>query len=147
MLSVERYATCWKSICRKELSPVRCFAKYLNCDTLDDGDRQKWINGTSVFSSCTPGDSTIFNYGIFENAVTNNVVSSEFIEKYFYCLWWGLQNLRYNLQKCYIICMDNWFMIDFLIIDTILVKGQAGLRCYQFIYLFIFHSRCLLSAF
>ncbi|CAI9755582.1 unnamed protein product [Fraxinus pennsylvanica] len=34
-----------------------------------------------------------FNYGIFGNAIGKQVVSSAFIEKYFYCLWWGLQNL------------------------------------------------------
>ncbi|KAF3446494.1 hypothetical protein FNV43_RR11673 [Rhamnella rubrinervis] len=93
LLSIERYATCWKSICRKELGPVKCVLKYLDCDTLDNDNRQTWINTTAVFSSCNPEKSEIFKYGIFENAVTNNVVSSEFIEKYFYCLWWGLQNL------------------------------------------------------
>lgn len=116
MVSVERYATCWKSICRKELSPVKCYAKYLSCDALGDDNHQKWINSTSVFSSCNPGESTIFKYGIFENAVTNNVVSSEFIEKYLYCLWWGLQNLRYNLLQCYVICMNYWCMIVFLMV-------------------------------
>ncbi|XP_074590904.1 cyclic nucleotide-gated ion channel 17-like isoform X1 [Curcuma longa] len=32
-------------------------------------------------------------YGIFKNAITNGALSTEFIKKYFYCLWWGLQNL------------------------------------------------------
>ena len=54
-----------------------------------------WENTTNVFQNCNP-ESNNFNYGLFENAVTENVVFSNFIEKYFYCLWWGLQNLRYN---------------------------------------------------
>ncbi|POO03856.1 Voltage dependent potassium channel [Trema orientale] len=92
LLSIERYATCWKSMCKKELVPVTCLLKYLDCDALDDDSRQTWMNSTTVFSSCDPGKG-LFNYGVFGNAVTNNVLSSEFLEKYFYCLWWGLQNL------------------------------------------------------
>lgn len=52
-----------------------------------------WVNSTNVFSNCDP-ENKKFEYGIFENAVSKSVVSSNFIEKYFYCLWWGLQNLR-----------------------------------------------------
>ncbi|KAM3735566.1 hypothetical protein ACB098_10G096300 [Castanea mollissima] len=93
LLSIERYATCWKSECRMEDSPIKCVLRYLSCDTLDDDDRIKWENSTAVFNSCNPNNSTSFNYGLFASAMTNNVVSSAFVEKYFYCLWWGLQNL------------------------------------------------------
>ncbi|XP_062098344.1 probable cyclic nucleotide-gated ion channel 14 isoform X2 [Humulus lupulus] len=92
LLSFERYAMCWKSLCQKEIVPVRCLLKYLDCDALDDDNRQNWMNSTMVFNTCDPETDT-FNYGIFGNAVTNNVLSSQFLEKYFYCLWWGLQNL------------------------------------------------------
>ncbi|KAL6985109.1 putative cyclic nucleotide-gated ion channel 14 [Sarracenia purpurea var. burkii] len=97
LLSIERNATCWKSVCRHELSPVRCSLHFLDCGTLNNEGRKTWANGTSVFSSCNPTNTTSFNYGIFQNALTNNVVSSKFLEKYFYCLWWGLQNLRYAI--------------------------------------------------
>ncbi|RDX93832.1 putative cyclic nucleotide-gated ion channel 14, partial [Mucuna pruriens] len=93
LLSIERHATCWKSECRNESLPVKCVLKYLDCSTLNNDDRMKWVNTTSVFGNCNPENSTSFNYGIFGNAVENNVVSSAFIEKYLYCLWWGLQNL------------------------------------------------------
>lgn len=53
-----------------------------------------WINGTKVFQSCDPDGDITFKFGIFEKAVTKQVVSSTFFQKYFYCLWWGLQNLR-----------------------------------------------------
>ncbi|KAI4316200.1 hypothetical protein L6164_024203 [Bauhinia variegata] len=92
LLSIERHATCWKSECRKESASRKCVLQYLDCRTLYNDDRQNWVNGTSVFDNCSP-DSDIFNYGIFGAAVENNVVSSEFTEKYLYCLWWGLQNL------------------------------------------------------
>ncbi|WJX41926.1 hypothetical protein P8452_29214 [Trifolium repens] len=61
--------------------------------TINDDDRTKWANTTSLFGNCTPESSTSFKYGIFGIAVENNVLSSVFIEKYLYCLWWGLQNL------------------------------------------------------
>ncbi|CAL5358760.1 hypothetical protein CsSME_00048783 [Camellia sinensis var. sinensis] len=93
LLSIERYATCWKSACRHEFSPLRCSLRFLDCGTLDDEDRIKWANRTAVFSNCDPANTITFNYGIFQNAVSNNIVSSEFLEKYLYCLWWGLQNL------------------------------------------------------
>ncbi|KAI7987963.1 putative cyclic nucleotide-gated ion channel 14 [Camellia lanceoleosa] len=93
LLSIERYATCWKSACRHEFSPLRCSLRFLDCGTLDDKDRIKWANSTAVFSNCDPANTITFNYGIFQNAVSNNIVSSEFLEKYLYCLWWGLQNL------------------------------------------------------
>lgn len=96
LLSVDRYTSCWKSICRDEENSTKCVSRYLDCDTFDLDARKTWANITSVFKNCDPnGDSTTFKYGIFENAVTKDVVSSSFLEKYFYCLWWGLQNLRY----------------------------------------------------
>ncbi|XP_021903122.1 probable cyclic nucleotide-gated ion channel 14 [Carica papaya] len=93
LLSIERHATCWKSECRKEFTPLKCIPHYLDCGTLSDGGRKQWENTTVVFRNCNPANDISFNYGIFENALTNNVLSSKFIEKYLYCLWWGLQNL------------------------------------------------------
>ncbi|CAK9150342.1 unnamed protein product [Ilex paraguariensis] len=99
LLSIERNATCWKSACNQEFSPMRCSLSFLDCDSLTNDDRRTWANTTIVFSQCNPDNSTFFNYGIFQNAVTNNVVSSKFLSKYFYCLWWGLQNLRYDFMS------------------------------------------------
>ncbi|KAK4490899.1 hypothetical protein RD792_001615 [Penstemon davidsonii] len=93
LLSIERHATCWKSACRAELNTTGCSLSFLDCGTLSHIDRVNWANSTLVFTKCNPDDTTFFNYGIFGNAIANNVVSSKFIEKYFYCLWWGLQNL------------------------------------------------------
>ncbi|KAH6836307.1 cyclic nucleotide-gated channel 14 [Perilla frutescens var. hirtella] len=93
VLSIQRHATCWKSACRAEFNITGCNLGFLDCGTLSHSDRAKWANSTRVFTKCNPNDTTYFNYGIFGNAVANNVVSSEFVEKYLYCLWWGLQNL------------------------------------------------------
>ncbi|KAL0453628.1 UNVERIFIED_CONTAM: Cyclic nucleotide-gated ion channel 17 [Sesamum latifolium] len=93
VLSVDRYLSCWKSICKREDSPTKCLLEYLNCDTPDSGQRDIWINSTNVFQSCDPDENITFKFGIFQNAVTKQVVASTFVRKYFYCLWWGLQNL------------------------------------------------------
>ncbi|KAJ9184138.1 hypothetical protein P3X46_007909 [Hevea brasiliensis] len=98
LLSIERHATCWKSVCTHEFSPVKCKLPLLHCSSLTKDECKLWQNSTQVFSSCDPENSTVFYYGIFANAVTQNVVSFEFLEKYFYCLWWGLQNLRVEAQ-------------------------------------------------
>ncbi|KAG6649421.1 probable cyclic nucleotide-gated ion channel 14 [Carya illinoinensis] len=91
LLSIERQATCWKSECKKEDSPVRCDLSYLACPSWNTTEFRKWANATALFSVCN--SSSDFNFGIFEKAVTDNIISSNFIEKYLYCLWFGLQNL------------------------------------------------------
>ncbi|XP_050215924.1 cyclic nucleotide-gated ion channel 17 [Mercurialis annua] len=91
LLSIDRYTSCWKKHCRRE--PITCVLRYLDCDTFNHGDRRIWANTTNVFNNCNLRKDTTFNYGIFENAVKKNVGSSNFPEKYFYCLWWGLQQL------------------------------------------------------
>ncbi|EPS66346.1 hypothetical protein M569_08426, partial [Genlisea aurea] len=92
ILSVDRYMSCMKSGCKAEEG--RCLVEYLICEGPWNEGREKWLNGTGVFQSCDPNGSNVaFRFGIFENAVTKQVVSSSFIRKYFYCLWWGLQNL------------------------------------------------------
>ncbi|KDP33464.1 hypothetical protein JCGZ_07035 [Jatropha curcas] len=93
LLSIERQATCWKSACRHEFSSVSCTLPFLDCDSMNTDARVLWANSTQVFNRCNPESSTFFDYGIFAKAVTQSIVSSDFIEKYFYCLWWGLQNL------------------------------------------------------
>ncbi|XP_021762125.1 probable cyclic nucleotide-gated ion channel 14 [Chenopodium quinoa] len=94
LVSVERYSACWKSACRHEKAPAECRLKYLDCSTKDDRDRIVWANSTQVFSLCDPNNAnSTFEYGIFINAMLKDVVSDNFMDKYFYCLWWGLQQL------------------------------------------------------
>lgn len=94
LLSVDRYTSCWKSLCKKENGSTKCLLHYLDCSSFNQEGRKIWANTTTIFKNCNPeNDDVEFNYGIFENALTKNVVFSNFFEKYFYCLWWGLQNL------------------------------------------------------
>ncbi|ESQ46451.1 hypothetical protein EUTSA_v10000060mg [Eutrema salsugineum] len=93
LLSIERQATCWKAECHKELAPIQCVTDYFDCSTMNHDDRNKWQNVTVVFSNCDPSNDIRFTFGIFADALTKSVVSSPFLEKYLYCLWFGLQNL------------------------------------------------------
>lgn len=93
LLSFERHATCWKNTCRTDKNPMMCSLRYLDCGSSSDDERKHWANGTELFKICNPSNATRFKYGIFGDAVAKGVVSSNFVEKYFYCLWWGLQNL------------------------------------------------------
>lgn len=95
LLTIDRQTTCWKSECAKENGTIgaQCHMKFLDCGFSSDIDK-KWANNTVVFANCNASDSNIsFKYGIYENALTTGAVSSDFVRKYFYSLWWGLQNL------------------------------------------------------
>ncbi|XP_010268357.1 PREDICTED: probable cyclic nucleotide-gated ion channel 14 [Nelumbo nucifera] len=128
LLSIERHATCWKSECKRESGPPKCLLDYINCGSLGDSNRKSWANITEVFSNCDPAKDISFNHGIFGKAVTNNVVSSKFLEKYFYCLWWGLQNLSsygQNLQTSTYIG-ETLFAILIAILGLVLFAHLIG---------------------
>ncbi|KAG5225106.1 cyclic nucleotide-regulated ion channel family protein [Salix suchowensis] len=83
LLSIERHATCWKSAASMNRAPYHAsLVTWIS-----------WENTTVLFSICNPANKTFFDYGIFAKALEQNVLSSEFLEKFLYCLWWGLQNL------------------------------------------------------
>ncbi|XP_078433180.1 cyclic nucleotide-gated ion channel 18-like [Wolffia australiana] len=97
LLSMERQTSCWIAQCRKEdgiLGRAFCNPIFLDCSTLGQSDRNKWLNITQVISKCdASAQTTEFKFGMFVDAFTNDVVSSPFLGKYLYCLWWGLKNL------------------------------------------------------
>jgi cyclic nucleotide gated channel len=99
LISVEREDRCWQEACEKTKG---CNMKFLYCEN----DRN--VSNNFLTTSCPfldPGDitnSTIFNFGIFTDALKSGVVEShDFWKKFFYCFWWGLRNLSalgQNLQ-------------------------------------------------
>lgn len=91
ILAVERIDACWQKACSDREDCKRSL--YCSKQTMGDQSWQTLLN-----SNCS--DNSQFNYGIFTSALSNEVVSPmNFVSKYFYCLWWGLQNLRY--VKCF----------------------------------------------
>ncbi|KAI3462993.1 hypothetical protein Pfo_019656 [Paulownia fortunei] len=97
LASIGRQHTCWEQGCVEEFATIPpCNLKFLECDSPEMGglDRQYWLNLTHVLSHCDAGnDDSDFKFGMFADAFTSEVASSRFIEKYLYCLWWGLRNL------------------------------------------------------
>ncbi|KAG6508222.1 cyclic nucleotide-gated ion channel 17-like [Zingiber officinale] len=94
LLSLDRVITCWRSQCKLEdgMNGTLCHPTFFYCDQFSQPDRLRWSTVTNVFQSCDP-DGSIFNYGIFKIALTNDIFGTHFSNKYFYCLWWGFQNL------------------------------------------------------
>ncbi|XP_043709390.1 probable cyclic nucleotide-gated ion channel 14 [Telopea speciosissima] len=129
LLSIERYTTCWKNECRNEVGPLKCSLSYLDCEFSQNNDRMIWANSTVVFNNCDANNNNItFNYGMFANALTNNVVSSTFLEKYFYCLWWGLQVLS-SYGQTLVTSMyigENSFAVLIVILGLVLFAHLIG---------------------
>lgn len=101
LLAVERNDTCWRDAC---LGTQRCNVDFLYCGNKHMPGFADWrkVNEKILTSKCgikDDPDSSPFNYGIYTQAITSNTVSSNsfFLSKFFYCLWWGLQNLRFAL--------------------------------------------------
>ncbi|KAK9922958.1 hypothetical protein M0R45_031395 [Rubus argutus] len=95
LLSVERYDTCWRDAC---IESGKCRVEFLYCGSEGMQGFSEWdkIRVDVLNQSCsTEGDEKPFNFGIFEGAISSNVISStEFFSKFLFCLWWGLKNLR-----------------------------------------------------
>ncbi|XP_075636131.1 protein CNGC15b-like [Castanea sativa] len=92
ILAIERQEACWRSVCSLE-SPT-CQNVYFDCRSVNDVSRANWFNSTNVTNLCNTNASPIYyQYGIFGDAVTTDVVAAQFFTKYFYCFWWGLRQL------------------------------------------------------
>lgn len=113
LFAIERKDACWIWACKEtqpcNISNLYCAREVTNSDA--------WRNFTDVFiePKCAVTDedkgNSLFKYGIYAQALSSGVLDSEkFISKYFYCLWWGLQNLRYYFSN-----YDDVFFIIIII--------------------------------
>lgn len=95
LLSVERQITCWNQQCLAESSNMSCNIGFISCENTGLNSYREWQSKTQIFNNCdATADPPKFNYGMFSSALTKRAVSTSFQEKYFYCLWWGLLQLR-----------------------------------------------------
>ncbi|KHN18240.1 Putative cyclic nucleotide-gated ion channel 18 [Glycine soja] len=129
--SIGRQFSCWKTQCQLENKShtLSCFSSYLDCNSLNLPDRQYWLNITHVISRCDAKSKINIKYkfGMFADAFLNDVVTSSFKERYFYCLWWGLRNLSsygQNLDTttylpetlfCIVLCIAGLVLFSLLI--------------------------------
>lgn len=112
LLSIERETTCWTRACGDQSA---CRKASFYCDDDHTGFVQ-FLNQSCPIQ--TP-NSTIFDFGIFLDALQSGVVESkDFPQKFFYCFWWGLQNLRYfssgsnvHLPNCvFLVCISSYIV-------------------------------------
>ncbi|KAK3026457.1 hypothetical protein RJ639_041867, partial [Escallonia herrerae] len=123
LFSIEREATCWQKACRNMSG---CEHHSLFCD-----DKVEFI--TVLNGSCpiqTP-NTTQFDFGIFLDALQSGVVeSTDFPQKFFYCFWWGLQNLSslgQNLKTStffWEICFAVFISISGLVLFSFLIGNM-----------------------
>ncbi|KAB1226216.1 putative cyclic nucleotide-gated ion channel 15 [Morella rubra] len=87
---VGRQEACWRSAC--SLEQPNCQNEYFDCVKVDDPVRVNWFKSTNVSNLCVPS-SNFYEYGIYAYTATEGVITTAFVNKYFYCLWWGIQTL------------------------------------------------------
>lgn len=91
LLSIERQEACWRSVC--DLEKSFCQYGYFDCHRVKDTLRVSWFIASNITNLCSP-NAGFYPFGIYAAAMTSQVTSSAFFNKYFFCLWWGLRNLR-----------------------------------------------------
>nr|AWN82520.1 cyclic nucleotide-gated channel 19 [Nicotiana tabacum] len=130
--SIGRQYSCWSNECKKERDAVPpCVPDFLDCTSdTDTYVRDYWRNSTQVLVKCDAinDEDSGFKFGIFADAFTNEVASSTFMEKYLYCLWWGLRNLSsygQNLNTSTYIG-ETLFSISLCIIGLVLFAQLIG---------------------
>lgn len=88
LLAIERKDTCWRQQCKME--KFFCKYDYLYCGVAHkNNQREIWRNNTSVFQNCHTSPS----FGIYQEAFEKNIVSAKFMNKYSFCLCYGLRQL------------------------------------------------------
>ncbi|KAK9278101.1 hypothetical protein L1049_027659 [Liquidambar formosana] len=131
LLSIERQHSCWTLECQKEENAKdsrSCNPWFLDCSSLEKVERKLWLNSTHLLVNCDARNNSMdFYYGMFASAFTDDVTSSNFVEKYFYCLWWGLRSLSSYGQSfvtstfsgetlfCIVICIGGLVLFSHLI--------------------------------
>ncbi|XP_024400828.1 protein CNGC15b [Physcomitrium patens] len=98
LLSVERQDTCWTDVClRNAPDKALCRREIFDCAWQGAAVNAWYGNFTTdsnVFCNyiAVPMGADTFNYGIYNNAISNTISSSDlaFSQTYFFCLWQGL---------------------------------------------------------
>ncbi|XVE58392.1 hypothetical protein DITRI_Ditri04bG0166200 [Diplodiscus trichospermus] len=125
LFSIEREYTCWKDACGNNTNYTNC-THSLYCD--DGPSFSTFLNQSCPIQTA---NTTLFNFGIFLEALQSGVVESkDFPEKFFYCFWWGLQNLSslgQNLEtSTYVleICFAVFISISGLVLFSFLIGNM-----------------------
>ncbi|KAL8537903.1 hypothetical protein ACS0TY_000013 [Phlomoides rotata] len=124
LFSIERETVCWERACGNQ---PKCRDSSFYCEADHTGFTQI-LNGSCPIM--TP-NSTLFDFGIFLDALQSGVVESrDFPQKFFYCFWWGLQNLSslgQNLKTStfvWEICFAVFISISGLVLFSFLIGNM-----------------------
>ncbi|KAF9596264.1 hypothetical protein IFM89_008499 [Coptis chinensis] len=90
LFSIERQEACWRKVC--SFDSATCRNRFFDCAEIADPSRGAWYAASNITNLCDPSNG-FFQFGIYADAVSYRVTSTTFINKYFYCLWWGMRNL------------------------------------------------------
>ncbi|KAG6383236.1 hypothetical protein SASPL_157019 [Salvia splendens] len=124
LFSIERDATCWIRACGDQFA---CRNASFYCDA----DHTRFTQNLTNLCPIQPANMTLFDFGIFLDALQSGVVESkDFPQKFFYCFWWGLQNLSslgQNLHtSTYVweICFAVFISISGLVLFSFLIGNM-----------------------
>ncbi|KAI3471207.1 hypothetical protein Pfo_027870 [Paulownia fortunei] len=124
LLSIERETTCWVRACRDQ-------SACKDASFLCEADHTGFIQTLNQSCPIQTPNATIFDFGIFLNALQSGVVESkDFPQKFFYCFWWGLQNLSslgQNLKTStfvWEICFAVFISISGLVLFSFLIGNM-----------------------
>ncbi|KAJ4902870.1 putative cyclic nucleotide-gated ion channel 6 [Raphanus sativus] len=99
LLALERNNDCWIKACHSR-EDSNCTRNFLFCGNQNMEGYAAWdtVKYSILQEKCpvnvTDGEEPPFDFGIYSRALSSGIVSSKkFVSKYFFCLWWGLQNL------------------------------------------------------
>ncbi|KAD5961205.1 hypothetical protein R6Q59_014165 [Mikania micrantha] len=131
LFSIERETTCWRQACGNTSANygtdvAECVRSSFYCNDV-------LHNVTYMNASCpiVEMDNPPYDFGIFLPALQSGVVNStDFPQKFFYCFWWGLQNLSslgQNLKTStfvWEICFAVFISISGLVLFSFLIGNM-----------------------
>lgn len=102
LLSIERQDTCWRRACTRALGQS-CSIHSLYCKK-NNSEKNEFLRTSCPIDQA---NATAFDFGIYLSSLQSEIVRSrDFPQKFFYCFWWGLQNLRFVHSKILLIFHD-----------------------------------------
>ncbi|KAF4380449.1 hypothetical protein F8388_024742, partial [Cannabis sativa] len=94
--SFQRETSCWERACN--LYGKESCEKFNNnhiCNQIRESEPRNMTNLITEYCPINPKNATIFDFGIFHEALQSDLLeSNDFPQKFIYSFWWGLRNLR-----------------------------------------------------
>ncbi|KAL5568095.1 hypothetical protein UlMin_024670 [Ulmus minor] len=88
--SIFRETACWHHACNSQNGCHSVSSFYCQSNSIS----AKNLTYFNQFCPVNPPNSTVFDFGIFANAIESGTLgTTNFLRKFFKCFWWGLRNL------------------------------------------------------